>query len=67
MSFEIRALFCEPVGPNLRNEIAHGLLDDQTCRSATAVYAWWYALKLVFSTFWNALHKDTRSNESEGQ
>ena len=67
VSFEIRALFCEPVGPNLRNEIAHGLLGDQTCRSAAAIYAWWYALKLVFSTFWNALHKDTRSNESEGQ
>ena len=66
VSFEIRALFCEPVGPNLRNEIAHGLLGDQTCRSAAAIYAWWYALKLVFSTFWNALHKDISSNESEG-
>ena len=67
VSFEIRALFCEPVGPNLRNEIAHGLLDDESCHSVAAIYAWWYALKLVFDTFWNALHKDTKSNERVGQ
>lgn len=66
VSFDIQALFCEPVGPNLRNKIAHGLLDNESCHSVAAIYAWWYALKLVFGTFWNALHKDTKSNESEG-
>ena len=31
LSFEIKALFCDPFGPNLRNELAHGLLDDTAC------------------------------------
>ena len=59
LSFEIKALFCEPAGPNLRNNVAHGLLDDNACRSVYAVYAWWLGLKLVLNTFWNALDDDT--------
>lgn len=54
LTFEFRALFTDPVGPNLRNRLAHGLLGDEDCRSAYAVYAWWFGLKLVFSTFWAA-------------
>ena len=30
LTYEIKALFCDQLGPNLRNNIAHGLLDDQT-------------------------------------
>ena len=47
MSYEIGALFCEFSGPNLRNDIAHGLLDDQQVYSVYSVYAWWFGLKLV--------------------
>jgi hypothetical protein len=54
LAFEIRSLFCDPFGPNLRNEVAHGLLDDGACRSTYSVYAWWFGLKLVFNTYWNA-------------
>lgn len=50
LSFEIKALFCDPSGPNLRNELAHGLLDDEAGQSAYAIYAWWLGLKLVFNT-----------------
>ena len=63
LSFEIRALFCDPFGPNLRNELAHGLLDDRACYSSNAIYAWWFGLKLVFNTFWNALSRDAESKE----
>ena len=59
LSFEIRALFCCPVGPNLRNTLAHGLLDDEAFQSVYAIYAWWLALKLVFNNFWNALRNNT--------
>jgi len=51
LSFEIKALFCDALGPNLRNELAHGLLDDDSFQSIHAVYAWWMALRLVFKTF----------------
>lgn len=54
LAFEFQALFCDAFGPNLRNELAHGLLEDSTCRSPVAVYAWWLGLKLVFNTWWNA-------------
>lgn len=54
--FEIRALFCEATGPNLRNEIAHGLLPDESCASYEAIYAWWLMLRLVFIPFWNKVH-----------
>ena len=59
LTYEIRALFCDQVGPNLRNNIAHGLLNDQEAQSVDAVYAWWLGLKLVFNTFWNSLHTET--------
>ena len=63
LSFEIKALFCDSSGPNLRNELAHGLIDYEACQSAYAIYAWWLGLKLVFNTFWNALCNETESKE----
>lgn len=62
LSFEIKALFCDAFGPNLRNDLAHGLLDRNACQSTYSIYAWWLGLKLVFNTFWNEsnkrMHKD---------
>ena len=63
LNFEIRALFCVPFGPNLRNNLAHGLLDDRACYSPDTIYAWWFGLKLVFNTFWNALSSNAESKE----
>lgn len=57
LSFEIKALFCDALGPNLRNELAHGLLDDDSFHSIHVIYAWWMGLRLVFNTFWNAARK----------
>lgn len=59
--FEIRALFCDAFGPNLRNELAHGLLDANACYSVHSIYAWWFALKFTFNTYWNAARKSTES------
>lgn len=52
--FEIKALYCTPMGPNLRNLLAHGLLDDNDCQSIEVIYAWWLGLRLVCHPFWNA-------------
>lgn len=66
LSFEIKALFCDAYGPNLRNNLAHGLLDDEACQSVYAIYAWWFGLKLVFNTFWNATRQtDEKSSQEE--
>lgn len=66
LSFELKTLFCDAFGPNLRNELAHGLLDDESCQSVYAFYVWWLGLRLVFNTFWNAARKNTVSGE-EGE
>lgn len=56
VAFELRALLCGPIGPNLRNELAHGLIGDAVFSSSVSVYLWWLTLKLVFMPYWNALH-----------
>ncbi|WP_139368828.1 DUF4209 domain-containing protein [Agreia bicolorata] len=38
--FEILALYCEKVRPNLRNQVPHGLFDYDELASSDAVQAW---------------------------
>ena len=47
--FEIKTCFCDPYGPNIRNNVAHGLDGFQRCNSACYVYAWWFILKVFIS------------------
>ncbi len=61
LAFELRTLFCDAFGPNLRNELAHGLLDADACHSPFAIYAWWLGLRLVFNTWWNTARQDSAS------
>jgi hypothetical protein len=49
-------LFCGPLGPNIRNDTAHGLLSDTAAIGSAALYSWWFALKLVLMFFWNNIH-----------
>jgi hypothetical protein len=65
LAFELRALFCDPFGSNLRNELAHGLLDESDCRSIYSVYAWWFCLRLTFNTFWNSKHKSDPGEQED--
>jgi hypothetical protein len=66
LAFELRSLFCDAFGPNLRNELAHGLMDEDGCHSPFAIYAWWLSLRLVVNTWWNAARK-TPSDALEEQ
>ena len=65
LAFELRTLFCDAFGPNLRNELAHGLLDADACYTPFAIYAWWLGFRLVFNTWWNAARKDSASEEEQ--
>ena len=38
--FELQAVFTDSLSANLRNEVGHGLLDDNTSNSLYSVYAW---------------------------
>ena len=52
LGFEIQALFCDGFGSNLRNEVAHGLLEDGGMRSAPSVYAWWLIFRMIYLPYY---------------
>ncbi|WP_238945217.1 DUF4209 domain-containing protein [Allofranklinella schreckenbergeri] len=64
LTFELKSLFCDAFGPNLRNKLAHGLLDEDECNSPFAIYAWWLALRLTFNTWWNSANPATGQQEA---
>ena len=47
LTFTIRALMCDPSGPNLRNVVAHGLADESLLKGPYGIYLWWLVLRLV--------------------
>lgn len=49
--FEMKMLFTESGGPNLRNEVAHGLLDDDGAMQPTIIYAWWRFVRLIVDSY----------------
>jgi hypothetical protein len=60
LSFEIKSLFCDAFGSNLRNELAHGLLLEGDFHSASAIYAWWLILRLTFNSCLSQADKELR-------
>lgn len=45
--FELQAVFTSSLSTNFRNEVSHGLLDDETSNSRYSIYAWWMILRLI--------------------
>ncbi len=64
LAFELRALFCDVSGVNLRNELAHGLLSSDDCDSVYAVYAWWLSFRLIFNSYCHAVFQSEKVNGS---
>lgn len=48
LMFDFRGLLVEKFGSNMRNELAHGLLDLDDFKGPDAEYLWWCALRLMF-------------------
>ena len=46
--FGISTLMCTRVGPNFRNDIAHGLATSADCNTLVGLYTWWFVFRLVF-------------------
>jgi hypothetical protein len=65
LTFTIRSLMCKPLGPNLRNQVAHGLAGADLCSSGYGVYAWWLILALVVEGF-HMMHRAEQENRSHG-
>ena len=60
---ELRSLLVVQGGPNLRNDTAHGLLDDAAAWGLTSVYLWWFCLRLVLLP---VLHARRAAGPAEG-
>ena len=64
LAFEIKSLFSDHLGPNLRNNVSHGLFTTEECQSIASIYAWWLALKIVFRTYWAAYQRTKTDQET---
>lgn len=65
LAFELRVLLCDPFGPNLRNELAHGLIGPLEAQSFNSVYLWWLSLRIIFNAYWKAATSDKSESASE--
>lgn len=64
MVMEMKALLVVQSGPNLRNDVAHGLLDDAAGWSYSALYMWWFCLRLVM---WPVIEMLERARQEAAQ
>lgn len=64
LAWNIRALYCGPLGSNLRNRVAHGLLDEGEASGPSALFAWWLAFRLAFVPYYNLLHRTAEDPEA---
>ena len=62
--FDLRGLLVEGFGANLRNDMAHGLIDHDHFYSASGCYLWWISLRLYS---WPVLAKLQMSRDSTGE
>lgn len=46
--FSLNTVFCSKYGLNMRNEVAHGTLNDKYFSSYQALYVWWFVFKLCY-------------------
>ncbi|WID97258.1 DUF4209 domain-containing protein [Bosea vestrisii] len=47
MLYELRTLMAGRLGPNLRNSIAHGLLNESALNGEMGFYLWWVIVRLI--------------------
>ncbi len=47
LHFNLVSLYTDPLGANIRNCVAHGLLNDYSSQSDAVVYAWWLYFKII--------------------
>jgi len=58
--FDLRGLLVERFGSNLRNNVAHGLLDEEAFNSVEGCYCWWLTLRIICMPHVVARHKRTK-------
>jgi len=54
--FHLKCLLTERLGSNLRNRVAHGLVDDRQSQDSRVLYLWWLALRLCIAPLLGRTH-----------
>lgn len=49
--FEIKSLLCDKFGPNIRNEVAHGLIVDDEI-DPVSIYIWWWFFRFFVNSYY---------------
>ncbi len=57
--FDLKGLLVERFGSNLRNLVAHGLLETSAFTSRQMIYLWWITLRLCCLPIYSRLHVNT--------
>ena len=60
--FTLQCLLVEHSGCNLRNRMAHGLIDDHEFQSGVMSYLWWFTLRLCCLPMLNYREEPEKSN-----
>lgn len=61
--FDLRGLLIERYGSNLRNDLAHGLLDYDSLNSIPSIYMWWLTLRLCCLPIISAKYREQAATE----
>jgi len=61
--FDMRGLLIERFGANLRNDMAHGLIDHNAFYSESGCYLWWLTLRLYSLPTVAKLRRDEASSD----
>ena len=60
---ELRVLFVDQNGADLRNQIAHGLMRHEQFFHHASIYAWWFIFHLTICPVQNRFLKHDESEE----
>lgn len=63
--FDLRGLLIERYGTNLRNRLAHGLMDSSEIVSLSVLYLWWLVLRLCCMPLIAQMHQGESEKPAE--
>jgi hypothetical protein len=64
--FTLDSILADRLGANVRNDVAHGLMDDGRSNSHEAAYLWWFALRLLLAVGPNPLDNAAPKEQADG-
>jgi hypothetical protein len=64
--FTLDSILADRLGANVRNDVAHGLMDDGRSNSHEAAYLWWFALRLLLAVGPNPLDNVAPRAQADG-